>query len=451
MKLIRRVLFYLTLLTGAAVIALAISAVLFKDRIIKEFIREANKQINTPITIKKMDVSLLDEFPRLSIVFRDVYVEDSQPGHYPLLTAAKISFQLNPMEVWNGSYTVKGMEVEGCEANLKIDEAGVNNYTIIKKQSAAGGQSTIGFELSDVSLRGTTVHYIDLRMLQDFTFKSEKVLASIHSLNDVYNIDAEGQLTAEKLTIGENNYLNQKSFDIKSHLVYDDLKKNLTIHPSDLGLKTSAFSVTGTYRWKDKNIIDLTTTGKNTDLQTLLSLLPESKARNFEKYRSRGDVYFKARLNGEISSSVSPALTVDFGFKDATLYHPDYKTKIENANLTGSFHSRDVSDLTKAVLVLKAVNGKLNDEDFHANFALQDFTDPEVVLDFKGKIDARSLLDFYPVSSFKYVSGAVVVDIAFDGKINLLKHRSTAQRVSTLGTVDMEHINLLYGDEHIPL
>ncbi len=451
LKLLRRVLFYFTLLLGIVFIALTTSVFLYKDRIINEFIREANKQLNTPITIKKMDVSLLEEFPLLSIVFSDVYVEDSQPGHYPLLTATKISFQLNPMEVWNGNYTVKGMEVEGCETNLKIDEAGENNYTIVKKQPASGTQGAIGFELSDVSLQNTTVHYVDLRMLQDFTFKSEKVLASIHSADDIYNIEAEGELTAEKMMIGENNYLHHKSFDIKSHLIYDDVRKNLTIHRSELALKTSAFSVTGMYSWKDSNLIDLTATGKNTDIQTLLSLLPESKAKSFEKYRSKGDVYFKARLNGEISSSVSPALSMDFGFNDATLYHPDYKTKIEEANLKGSFRSSNLRDPAKGSLVLKDVTGKLNNEDFQANFALHNFSDPEIVLDFKGKVDAPALLDFYPVENFKYVSGSLVVDIAFDGKINLLKNKTTAQRVSTLGTVDMQHINLLYGKDHIPL
>jgi uncharacterized protein involved in outer membrane biogenesis len=193
-----------------------------------------------------MEVSMLDEFPRLSIVFRDVYVEDSQPGHYPLLTAKKISFQLNPVEVWRGSYTIKGMEVEGCETNLKINEQGENNYTIINNAEAAGVQNAIGFDLSNVSLHHTTVHYVDLRVPQDFTFRSEKLVASVHSANDVYDIDANGEVTSEQMAIGANNYFKEKSFGIRGHLLYDDVRKSLTIRPSDLRLKTSAFSVSGT-------------------------------------------------------------------------------------------------------------------------------------------------------------------------------------------------------------
>jgi hypothetical protein len=440
----------LILIFGVVFIALTGSLLLYKDRILNQFIREANKQLNTPITIKKMEVSVFEKFPQLSIVFRDVYVEDSHPGSYPLLTAKTISFQLNPIEVWGGNYTVNGMQIRDSETNLKINEEGINNYTVVKKQPSTG-KSSIGFALADVVLKNTIVHYTDVRQIQDFTFSSKDLMASIRSSQDIYDVEAEGELSTEKLKIGEHHYLNGKSFQIGSHLVYDDVEKKLIIYPSDLQLKTSSFKVSGEYAWKHQNIINITTKGTNTDIQTLLSLLPESTAKKLDKYKSKGEVYFNAHLKGEISQKTSPSILVDFGFNDATLYHPDYKTRVEEATLTGSFASRHVSRLTEAALVLKNVTGRLNEENFKANFILHDFVDPEIILDFKGKIDAPALLDFYPVTNLKDVTGSLLVDIAFEGKINLLKNKATAQRVSTLGTVDMEDINLLYGKDNIPL
>src|SRR5690606_22252034 len=99
-------------------------------------------------------------------------------------------------------------------------------------------------------------HYLDLRTLHDFTFTSENLVASIHSANDIYDIDAKGQLTSEKMMIRGNNYFAGKAFGVDSHIVYDDEKKHLTIHPSDLKLKSSSFLVEGTYAWKEKNLIN---------------------------------------------------------------------------------------------------------------------------------------------------------------------------------------------------
>jgi hypothetical protein len=79
LKKIRRVLFYLALSVAVVVVALMVSVFLYKDRLIQQFIREANKQLNTPVNVKRMDVSVFSHFPQVSIVFHDIYVEDSHP------------------------------------------------------------------------------------------------------------------------------------------------------------------------------------------------------------------------------------------------------------------------------------------------------------------------------------------------------------------------------------
>lgn len=451
MKKIRRVLFYLALSVAVVVVALMVSVFLYKDRLIQQFIREANKQLNTPVNVKRMDVSVFSHFPQVSIVFHDIYVEDSHPGRYPLLTARKASFQLNPWSLWQGDYTIRGLVIEDSETNLKIDENGVNNYTIVRKAASGSQGSAVSFALSSILIKGAVVHYLDIRTLQDLSFSSDKLKASIHSTNDIYDIEAEGQVTTAKMMIRNKNYLAGKSFDVKSHLVYDDIKKHLTIHPSDLELKSSKFTVSGTYEWKEKNLIHLTTTGRDTDVQTLLSLLPESKAKPFEKYRSRGRVYFKGALDGELSADKNPAIAIEFGFDDATLFHPDSKTQIENATLEGSFTSSDAEDQSKWRLSLKNIAGKLNAESFSANFSMSNFLDPTISLNFKGKVHAPSVLDFYPVEEIRYISGFLDVDVSFNGRVNLLKNKNTAQQVSTLGTINMQGVNLLYGSRKIPL
>src|SRR6267154_3136349 len=98
LKTAKKILFYLCLTIVVLLIAISASVYLFTDRIIQQFVREANKNLNTPIKIGKVDVSAWNDFPNLAIEFTDVYIEDSYPGEYPLLTAKAISFYLNPVE-----------------------------------------------------------------------------------------------------------------------------------------------------------------------------------------------------------------------------------------------------------------------------------------------------------------------------------------------------------------
>ncbi len=449
-RLLRRIAFFAVLTIAVALIALVTSVFLFKDRIINEFVREANKHLSTPVRIGKIDVSLLDEFPLLSIVCTDVYIEDSHPGLYPLFTADRVSFQLNPLEVWNGVYIIQGLRVSNSETNLKVNSEGENNFTIVRKTTTAKGGS-FGFELRNVKLQQSTVVYTDLRLKQHLTFKSDKLTSSIRTRNDIYNIEVSGDVTSENMEIAGRSFLTGKDFQVQADLVYDDETKSLLIEPSTLRLNQASFSVNGTYEWKDKNLINIETNGENANIQSLISLFPEETVDRLSKYQSNGDVFFKLLLNGEISKTANPSLTIEFGCTNATIFNPDYQSRIESASVEGSYYTPDLLRSDHAILMLRHMSGMLNGEQFTADLEISNFSDPLVRCRFGGKIDATALLNFYPVDVLTDVQGSFQVDVAFDGRIELLKNKTTAQQVSTQGTVHLQNIDVLYGDNKIPV
>lgn len=448
MRTFKKVFFYLLLTIGVLLIASVGSVFLFKDKIIQQFIREANKQLSTPVKIGEIDVSLFEDFPHLSIVFKDVYIEDSHPEQYPLFTAASLSFRLNPVEAYNGTYIITGLKVQGSETNLKINSKGVNNYTVSKESTGGAG---VSFDLQNVKLQNTRVRYASIPDSQEYIFDSDDLHASINTRNDIYTIGAVGDILIEKLKVNSTSFLDGKTFVVDANLVYDDINKALTINPSDLQLKDSHFDVDGIYNWKEKSKIELSVVGKDANIQSLLTLLPESSSSSLEKYKSKGEVYFNAKLKGEISKDKSPSLTVDFGFNNATLFHPDYKAEITNAKLSGTFYSQYILDERYATLSLKNVEGKLNGELFQANLSIENFKDSDVLLDFKGKLDAASVAGFYPIENLKEVSGTMLADIAFDGRLSWLKSKATAQRASTRGSIELQGINFLYGKDETPI
>jgi len=442
------VLFYLSLVVVVILTTTTASVFLFKDRIIQQFIREANKSLNTPIKIGKIDISAWNDFPNLAIVFTDVYVEDSQPGEYPLMIAKTVSFYLNPVEAWRGNYSIRGLQIKDSETSLKIDAAGVNNYTILKDSPGTEAGSIV-FDLKNVRLQNTKVSYHDQISHLHHEFASKKLVASISLKNNLYDIVANGDITTEQIGTRNKVVLKNKLFDIQAKLQYDNAHKNLIISSSSLTVNKSSFEVHGNYSFSRNNLIDLTATGKQTNFHTLLSLMPEDIVRKLLKYRSNGDVYFRMSLKGEISDRKSPFISVSFGCKDAQLYHPDYRSTMNHVTLEGSFASSSVSDFSAAELFLQNITGELNGKAFKANFSLRNFDDPFVVFDFKGELDASSLLNFYPVQEIKKLEGNIRANISFEGKISLLKKKSTAQQVRARGSIEMDSIQLTVGRQNI--
>jgi len=448
LKHLKKVFFYLFLALLVIVSVLMISAFLFKDRIIKQFINEANKSLNTPVKIGKIDISVFKDFPNLAIVFTDVYIEDSHPGNYPLLTAEQISFNLNPIEVWKGNYSIRGLTISDSETNLKINAAGIGNFDVVKK-SKSEDTGLVKFDLKQVQLANTQVNYNDAEANQHHEFASQKLIASILITGDLYQIEAVGDAVTKQIGINNSQFLTNKKFIIDTKINYDDEKKEVVFKPSSLKINDSEFIVQGDYGFKTKNLINIKAEGKDTDVQTLLSLMPEQTTQKLKQYRSDGDVFFHLTLKGEISEQKSPMISVSFGCTNTTLYHPNYKTQIKHANLKGSFASPSLTEFSKAELFLKDVNGELNGEVFNANLTIRGFNDPFVTFNFKGDLDAASIFNFYPITELSSVEGALSADISFSGQTSMLKKKATVQRVKTNGAIVMTNLNFAYGQQKV--
>jgi uncharacterized protein involved in outer membrane biogenesis len=450
LKVLRRValFFFLPLLVLAAG-ALA-SVYFFKDRLIRQFIEEANKNLNTPVNIGKIDVDWWDDFPRLSLVFEQVYVEDSHPEKFPLLEARRISFSLDPLEVWRGNYTISGLRIADSKTYLKIDAKGRTNYNILKESSAAG-EGPIRFDLRNVRLINTIVSYQDEAGAQDHVFQSDKLITTVRVDGLKYSIVAQGDVTTRQIGLGNRIFLHDKLFMVKTRLVYDDEINTITFEPSTLETTSSVFGISGQYAFQDKNEIDLTVIGQDTDVQTLVSLLPENEAKALAEYRSEGDVFFELKLKGEISERKDPLLSISFGFSNAVVFHPEYKARLRKLNLRGSFTTASFTDLTKARLFLKDISGELNEQPFQGDFSMQNFSDPMVTLAFSGLLDAADVAAFYPLPDVYSLTGQLKADMRFEGEVNKLKMRATAQQVKTEGSVELRNVSLRYGPRQVPL
>ena len=239
MKTLKKVLFYFTLTLVVVLIAFTASVFLFKDRIIQEFIREANKSLNTPVKIGKIEIATWSDFPNLAIVFTDVYIEDGLPDESPLLTAKTISFYMNPLEVWSGNYAIRGLQIIDSETSLKINAAGKNNYTILKKLSDSTQTGSIRFDLKNVKLKNTKVTYEDRQAQQSHLFSSEQLTASIAITGQLYTIAGKGDVATGQIGIGSKVFLKNKLFDVISSLTYDDHLKQVVINSSTIKVKES--------------------------------------------------------------------------------------------------------------------------------------------------------------------------------------------------------------------
>jgi hypothetical protein len=447
LRLLKKILFYTIGLVVVILISTGLFIYFYKDKIIQQFITEANKSLNTPVKVGKIEISVWESFPDLSIDIYDIYVEDSSPRDNALFTAKKLSFVINPIEAWNGNYSIRGLQIETSKINPVIDINGQNNFAVFKEQSA--NSRTIALQLENISLFATEINYDNEEIHQHYSINSKKSITSIGFADNIYTVATKGDIHSNQFNIDKRIFFENKELSVVLDFSLDNTKKNIDINSSSIAIGKSIFEVKGDYSFKSKNIINISATGKNTNIQTLLSFVPQALSKQFAQYQSKGEVYFITTIKGEVSKSKSPLFIISFGCNKASFSHPSYKSKIEHATIEGSFASSSLTDFSHAELFIKNISGELNGKNFEGNFSLQDFKDPSVTGNFKGELDAASIESFYPIKNIKNIGGLLKANVSFEGKLSLLKSKSTAQKVKADGTIEMHNIHFTEEERNV--
>lgn len=450
LPLFKRILLY----SFIAIMALLSTAItlsyVYQDKIIAIFINEANEQIKTPVQVEEITFSVLKKFPRVTVNLKNVNIQESIAGSTESLAKAKnISFGFNLFALFKGDYVIDQVDLEDAEVFLKVLPSGENNYVIFEKDTAAH-KKAIAFQLEKIKLNNVLLNYEDSKRDQEYVLFTDKATAKLTVEHNVFDIAVEGNMESRKIRVQEESFFRNKALKVNAYLNYHLQNDSLDIRPSKLFVEGSEFSVQGVYHGADQNFIRLDTEGENTDIQTILSLMSESVYNKFKVYRSEGNVYFKSHLEGVIADDSSPRLHIDFGCKKASFFHPDIKRKITDVTLEGTFDAKKANDLSTAVLNLKNVKGELENRPFSGNLYLENFEDYFVRLDIDAEIDARSLLEFYPLESIKKASGLVDVDISFEGRINNLRKEKGVAKAKTSGEIILKDLSFDLASTKLP-
>ena len=450
-RVLKKIVVYTLLMILAVVGASVIATFLYKDRLIDHFIREANKNLNTPIQVDKIMVSPLSNFPQVSLVFKGVVMEESfDKSTYPLLEAARIDFTFNPFNLWEGKYIIEEIHLKDASCHLKVNKNGETNYNIAK-QPGGGAAPSVTFDLSRIFLDNVNFRYSSDRNDTYIEASAKKATAKLEVDQDVYNTIVSGDFIFHDLKVDQQTWITGKDIAFQAKVVYDDTQRTLDFNSSKLQVAGSDFKVYGDYTFKDKQFIDLNVEGENTNLQTILSLLPSRMSERFKKYQSRGDVYFDLVLKGEISRAISPTLDVNFGLIDCDLFYPDNDVSITGTQARGKFHADDLDKRATYRIALEDVSGSLEGQDFNGNLLYRNFKKPYAKLDFTGDLDVNSLFKFYEIQNIDSASGRLGVNISFEGYLQDLKNKTGASKIKTSGDVNLENVDISIDELKLPL
>ncbi|HEX8426205.1 AsmA-like C-terminal region-containing protein [Hymenobacter sp.] len=434
----------LALLLGGAIAGVWLG----QDRIIALFVQEVNRYLRTPVQVGKMEVSLLDQFPRVSITLHEVCVSGSiSQDTVPLARVRRLYCAFDAWDIWRGHYRIRAVTLTDGRVYVGHDVKGRPNYDVIRYDTTAGpSDKPLAFGLENVHLERIHTTYDDQLREQRYTVRVEDMQAELDVNDMLVDVTAQGDTHVEALQLGSDVYFRDKALKVTTRLRVDRAARLVTIQPSELTIGRAAYGVAGKVSYRQATDLDVKLDGRNTDVQSVLALLPPRVANRLSAYRSRGDVYFGGTVKGTLAGKENPRLDFRFGCRDASFYHPEYKQAVEHVFLTATFSSGTARSASTSELNLRDVRGTLQNRPFSGSLRYSNFQDPQVALSLNADLDVARVLQFYPVAGVRSGSGTAQLQVSFAGNMREFRASPATAAVQSAGELALRGVQLRLRD-----
>ncbi len=443
-KILLKALLYTTIAFGLLVVGVGSAVYFFQDQIIQATVGQLNQYLTTKIEVNpKIEVSIFEKFPHLSIQFKNVKIyEHPTVGSAQLAHAERLYFAFDIYNLLHSKYLIDEVYMENGFINIKVDALGKVNYNIIKTDSTASAGKAVAFELQKIALTNVAISYHNIpgNQYHEIVFKNAK--ARLFAKDDNYDIALNTEATVRNIQIGSKSFFQNK--DIATEIGFNINTRTglVNIKPTALEVEKALFHIEGSIAYLKPRQINVKIEEKNGSIHTLLSLLPEEFGKELRAYQSEGEVFLTAVIKGEVSNNQNPLVEVNFGFRNATFFHPDLKQKITKANLNGYFTNGHQRRANTSTIRLQNISCMMNGHQLKGNLEVRNFIDPTLQCDLSGVLDVRCIVDFYPIAHIEKVSGAIDINAKFKGRIADLKNHSTSTNVKAEGEITLMNILL---------
>jgi hypothetical protein len=426
--------------------ALAVITYKYKDSIVQMFIAEANKAINTPVQVKKIDFSLLRNFPHITVTLDSAQIGESYPGSERLLARVQsLRFSFNLWDAVHKNIQVEGIEIADAEVHVRVDKTGEPNYRILAGHKKG---SSPFFDLSNIKMTNVDIRYTDEGANTQVVLFTPSAEVSIRGKSAITDISTDGTWLLKGITANKQTWFEQKTVRAVAEAVYNAEEKTLTIGRGNLDIDGGRFTCDGWINTGEKTLA-LNADGEKTNVGTLLSVLPYQTSKYYRAYRSKGKVYFKSAIRGNYGLRRGVDIRVDFGAEDASFYHPKYRKQLNNVNFIGTFNNGPENRSASFELKIDAFSCMLDGQAITGNVLYRNFDDPTIDGAFKGLLDINSLLDVFPNELIRTAYGKIDADVRCSGRVSDLKSRLTRDRFRADGEITLRNLSFILNGERL--
>lgn len=329
LKKIVKILFWTVMLLIP--VALASSYILAK-KVRSLLIEELNKTLAVPVDMYSLDISLWSNFPNINIRATGLQIRESQPFYrLNAVEADELSLVFNIFEVLAKDIAVDKIKLRGARIRLYKGRYGVN-YNFFKPTEKEN-ESPLNLELKKLLFENCSVWYIDDSSGHSANFETKSLLAYGKMNEEKYMLKLDGDALFDHLKVNGNTLFKGKKISLETAVNVNSKVNSYEINKGYLKFSDLELDVSGDILMAGKNPdFDLAFNGRNMQLNSLISLLPNKSFGGLKQEHTNGAIFLKGKIKGRFTEESLPDMKIEFG-GDKISYSGD-NTPVDLKDLT---------------------------------------------------------------------------------------------------------------------
>jgi len=395
-----------------------------QEAITQKAIMAANSQFVGKLTVDNSRVSVLSEFPYISIDLIGVaFFENKEKDTRPFYEAGHLYLGFNVWDIIGGNYKVKSIRISDGHANVVKYPNGDINILLakgIESRTREEEGEMVGFELSKVKVSNFTISFEDKSDTMSYRVEIDDWKSSVRKREDNFAFDLKGNLIFDLLRHGKPTFFSEKNIHLDLDLNFDTQQQVLQLMPSRIGLEEALFAANGKVDILEKGVeMDLRLEGQKPDFNMFGAFLPKGVAEALNEYQNEGEVFFKGTVRGLLAEGSTPAIAVEFGCENAFFQRADNNLKVDELRFFGFFTNGSERNLRTSELQVQNFNARPEQGIFQGDLTIRNFEDPYVKVKLKADLDMEFVGDFFQLEKFEGISGQVLLSMDFDELVDL--------------------------------
>ncbi len=390
----------------------------FKDEIIEAVKVEANKSLTAELDFSDVDISLIKNFPNLTLGLSDVTLTNAAPFEGIVLAdIEQTDVTLDIMTVIKSQpIAVKKVWLTKPVFDVKVLKDGTANYdiTVPAKPTdvAADNQSQMIIELSKYGVSDGTVFYDDRAGDMKVEIRGLNHEGSGAITDDIYDLDTETLIDALTVNYDGIQYLRKAKADVDLVVNVDNAASKYTLKENTVKINALKADVEGWLQLIDNGYdMDLKLNAPKTAFKEILSLVPGAYTEGYEDVDASGTASLSGFLKGKYIGESYPAFKFAIDVDNGKVQYPGLPLPIQDV-FTKVNLSSPGGDLDRMNVDIPTLRLKVGQDPVEGSLKVtRPMSDPQIDGRFNANLDLANLSKAYPMEGVEDLSGRLVADV----------------------------------------